>query len=114
MGSRGWGLRLARWWLVLLGGTLLGGGLVLHAQVALARHAREEVQRTFFLWRGIGQLTFIFQDDRTKLALWMNEVPPNVLRESDRGAWTLIVLGGVLALAAPMCTRGRTRRRAGK
>ncbi len=91
---------LVRWWVIVLGGALLGAGLVLHAQVALAHHSREQVQSVFFLWRGIGQLTFVFQDDTTKMALWLNEVPDEVLVESDRGAWTLVVIGVVLAVTA--------------
>lgn len=94
------GAAIVRWWAVVFGGILLGAGLVLHAQVALAYHSREEVQSVFFLWRGIGQLTFIFQDDTTKMALWLNEVPDQLLVESDRGAWVLVILGSVIAVTA--------------
>lgn len=84
----------------MFGGALLGAGLVMRAQVALAHHSREEVQSVFFLWRGIGQLTFVFQDNTTKMALWMNEIPDEVLAESDRAAWALVIVGAVIALTA--------------
>lgn len=103
------GLRFVRWWVVLLGGVLLGAGLCLHGQLAVAQHLREEAQNTFFLWRAIGGLTFIFQDEVTQASLWMNEVPEPVLRESDRAAWTLAVLGGLMSITAPLL-RGQNRK----
>ena len=51
---------VARWLFTFLGGALLGAGLVLHGQVALARYMRQEVDNTFFLWRAIGHATFAF------------------------------------------------------
>lgn len=98
-------LALARWWTVLLGGVLLGAGLVLHGQVAFAQHLRAEVQGTFFLWRAVGQVTFVFQDDMTKAALSLNELPERVLVESDRAAWTLVAIGGIVALIGAMLRR---------
>lgn len=83
---------------LLLGGILIGGGLVLHAQVAVWHHMREEVDNTFFLWRGVGKLTFMFQDETTKAALTLHEIPPEVLKEADRAAWVLAVVGAVVAL----------------
>ena len=64
-----------RWFAVLLGGLLLGCGMTLHGQVALARYMREEVAHTFVLWRAIGQATFYFQGGETRMALAMTEVP---------------------------------------
>lgn len=107
------GSRFVRWWLVLLGGALVGVGLCLHGQLAVAEYLRDEAQSTFFLWRGVGQLTFIFQDDVTQAALWMNEVPESVMQESGRAAWTLVVIGALMSTAAPLL-RGRSRRRRGK
>jgi hypothetical protein len=103
--------KLARWWVVLLGGVLLGAGLCLHGQLAIARQLRAEARSTFFLWRGVGQLTFIFQDDVTKAALWMNEVPDDVIRESDAAAWSLVFLGALVAVAATGIQGKATRRR---
>lgn len=103
-------LRFLRAWAILLGGMLIGAGLCLHGQIAVAHAMREQVASTFFLWRGIGELTFVFQDDVTKAALWMNEIPAEVLRQSDAAAWTLVVLGGVLVGAAPFVRRRRRRR----
>ena len=95
-------LRLARWWLTLLGGLLLGAGLVLHGQLVVTGYLRDEVANTFFLWRAIGQATFIFQDDVTKSALAVNEIPQSVLDESDRMAWILSLVGLMIALSAPL------------
>ena len=103
-------LRFARWWVVLLGGALLGVGLCLHGQLAVARVLREEVTNTFFLWRAIGQVTFIFQDDVTQAAIWMHDVPDAVMRESDSAAWVLVAIGALLALSAPMLRRRRAAR----
>ena len=105
-------LRFVRWWVVLLGGALLGVGLCLHGQLAFARHMREEVENTFFLWRAIGRLTFFMQDEVTQAALWMHAVPDGVMRESDSAAWTLVVIGGLFALSAPLLRRRRKRRKA--
>ena len=102
-------LRLVRWWVALVGGSLLGAGLCLHGQLAVALELRQQVQGTFFLWRAVGQMTFIFQDEVTQAALWMNKIPDAVIRESDRAAWTLVVLGGVLALIAPVLQSVRKR-----
>ena len=101
-------LRFIRWWVVLLGGVLLGAGLCLHGQLAVAQTLRDQVQNTFFLWRGIGQMTFIFQDEVTQVALWMNEIPEDVMRESKSAAWTLAIIGGLMACTAPLLRR-RTR-----
>ena len=95
-------LRCVRWFLVLLGGVLLGCGLTLHGQVALARHARAEVENTFVLWRAIGEATFYLQGGETRMALAMREIPPEALRESDRVGWVLIALGLMLAVTAPL------------
>ncbi len=109
-------LALARWWLVLVGGMVLGAGLFLHGINASAEYLREEVANTFFLWRWIGNITFPFQDDATKLALWLNQVPPAMLDESNRDAWTLIAIGCMLVVLSPCCRektkKTRQRRRA--
>ena len=93
-------LAIARVWALFLGGLLFGSGILLHAQIACLRLAREEVENTFFLWRAIGGLTFVFQDDVTKAALWAHEVPDSVIRESDRAGWTLIALGAICVVAS--------------
>lgn len=98
-------LRLLRWWLAVLGGVLIGGGLVLHGQVAVALYMREEVDSLFFLWRGIGKLTFMFQDEVTQAALTVSEVPKQVLVEADRLAWVLVVIGTVCVVTAPFVRR---------
>jgi hypothetical protein len=100
--------------MVLLGGIFLGGGLFLHGLVASAEYFRSEVANTFFLWRWIGSITFPFQDDTTRLALWLHEVPRPMVGESARSAWTLIAIGGLLAVLSPFCRqrekRGRKKR----
>ena len=103
-------VRLTRWWSVLFGGVLFGAGLVLHGQLAFALDMREEVQGTFFLWRAFGQITFIFQEEVVQTALWLNEVPDRVIAESDRAAWTLLVVGALLAASSAFYRRKRKRR----
>lgn len=107
-------LRLMRWLFVVLGGVLIGVGLALHGQVALARHMRQEVDRTFVLWRALGQATFAFQGGETRMALAMKEVPEPALRESDRAAWVLIVVGGLIAVTGPLLRGGRGKGKGGK
>jgi len=104
-------LALARWWMVLVGGIILGGGLFLHGVQASAIYVREEAANTFFLWRWIGSITFPFQDDATQLALWLNEVPRSMIEESGRDAWTLIAIGCLLVLLSPCCKAKRKRAR---
>ena len=99
-------LPLLRWLFVVIGGALIGVGLALHGQVALARHMREEVDRTFVLWRALGHATFAFQGGETRMALAMKEVPAEALRESDRAAWVLVAIGGLVTLTGPLM-RGR-------
>ena len=108
------GIAIIRWWTAVFGGILLGAGLVLHAQVALAHHSREEVQNVFFLWRGIGRMTFIWQDDTTKMALAFNEIPESMLTESDRFAWTLAILGGLIALSSAFIHPRRAKAKGSK
>lgn len=101
---------LARWFFVLFGGVLLGTGLVLHGQVALARHMRKEVDDTFFLWRALGNATFAFQEDQTRLALVMAEVPEAAIVHSARAATMLLAVGGLIALTAPLLRRAHGKR----
>ena len=98
---------IARWLFTMFGGLLLGAGLVLHGQVALARYMREEVDNTFFLWRALGEATFAFQGGETRMALAMSEVPPEALQHSDRAAWVLVVVGLLVAVTGPLLRRGR-------
>ena len=106
-------LSVLRWFVVLLGGTLLGAGLTLHGQVALARYMRDEVEHTFALWRALGRATFYFQGGETRMALAMAEVPPAALSESDRAAWVLVAIGALLACCGPLIRRHRKAKRAG-
>ncbi len=93
-------LSVARWWMSVLGGMLIGAGLVLHGQVAVARFIREEVENTFVLWRGIGNLTFMFQGDQTQMALWLFDIPVRVITESNRAAWTLVAVGLIFSFTS--------------
>lgn len=101
-------LGIVRWLFAVLGGLAIGGGLVLHGQVAMARFMRQEVADTFFLWRAIGDATFAFQGGEVRLALAMSEIPEDALIESDRAAWVLVIIGGLIALTAPLL-RGSVR-----
>ncbi|MBM4063151.1 MAG: hypothetical protein FJ265_18950 [Planctomycetes bacterium] len=98
-------MAFVRWLVVVLGGVLLGVGLALHGQVALARHLRAEVDRTFFLWRALGYATFAFQGGENRMALAMKEVPEEALVESDRAAWVLVAVGGLVTLTGPLLRR---------
>jgi len=100
-------VRFVRWLFAVLGGVILGAGLVLHGQVAMARYMRNEVQGTFFLWRAIGEATFAFQGEQTRMALAMAEVPEAALKESDRAGWVLVVVGSLIALTGPLLGQGR-------
>lgn len=108
--------RLLRWIFLVLGGALLGAGLFLHGQVAVADYMRAEVRGTFFLWRGIGRISFVFQDGQTKTALWLSELDASVLDHSRHAATVMLTLGGLLVLVAPWmhCRRQRPSRRASK
>jgi hypothetical protein len=41
------------------------------------------------------------------MALAMSEVPPEALHHSDRAAWVLVIVGGLVALTGPLLRRGR-------
>ncbi|MBL8753403.1 MAG: hypothetical protein JNK15_08895 [Planctomycetes bacterium] len=99
-------LAIARWFFAVLGGLLGGAGLMLHGQVAFARYVKKEVDSTFFLWRAIGDATFAFQGGETRMALAMGEVPDDALKESDRAAWVLVIVGGLLTITSPLLRRG--------
>src|SRR5262245_49433394 len=101
---------IVRWFCALLGGVLLGAGLVLHGQVYVWRCMRAECDATFFLWRAIGNATFVFQSGERRLALALNEVPEEVLKESDRSAWVLVIVGSLVALTGPLLREGKPQR----
>ena len=100
-------LGIARWLFTLLGGLLLGAGLVLHGQVALARHMKHQVESTGWVWRALGEATFAFQSDDRRMAMAMQEVPEAALKESDRAAWVVVIVGSLVALTGPLLRRGR-------
>lgn len=100
-------LAFVRWFVAVVGGLLLGGGMTLHGQVAFARYVKQEVDSTFFLWRAIGDATFAFQGGETQMALAMGAVPDEALKESDRAAWVLVIVGGLVALTGPLLRRGK-------
>jgi hypothetical protein len=95
-------IRIVRWWLTLLGGILIGAGLVLHGQLTVACHMREQVEDTFFLWRAVGRMTFLFQGDAVQSALVLGDLPELVLVKSERAAWSLLFLGVILLLASAL------------
>jgi hypothetical protein len=95
-------ITMARVWTLLCGGILIGMGVLLHAQVWSMHYLREEVRGTFFLWRAIGQLTFVFQDDATQAALWAHECPAEVLDESEHAATAMLILGSLCAIGSAL------------
>ena len=92
---------------MVFGGLILGAGLTLHGQVALAHYMRHEVDSTFVLWRALGHATFYFQGGDTRMALAMAEVPAEALEESDRAAWVLVAIGLLIALWGPLIRKPR-------
>lgn len=98
-------IRLMRWFLVLLGGVLLGAGLFLHGQVAVARDIRRQVDDTFFLWREVGKATFFIQSSDHRIGLTLAEVPEDVLAMSNRTGWILVCFGLAMAVATPLLLR---------
>lgn len=106
-------MKWVRWWLVFAGGMLIGSGVLLHGQVAMAGYVRHDVDSVFFLWRGLAELTFMFHDDVTRTALFLSEVPEDVLVESNRSAWTLTMIGLLFVISAPQVRRRRKKRRRG-
>jgi len=102
--------RVLRWLLVVAGGMLLGAGLFLHGQVQVAEYMRAEARNTFFLWRGVGRMSFMLQDSQTQLALWLDDLDPEVLDHSRHAACAMFTLGGLIVLAAPWMHVPRRRR----
>ncbi len=90
---------------------MAGAGACMHGEIAVVRGVRNQVEETFFLWRGVGQLFLAFQSKSTQAALWMNQVPEEVLRDSEVAAWVLLGAGGFLACVAPFLFRAGRRRR---
>jgi hypothetical protein len=67
---------------------------------------REEADATFFLWRAIGNATFVFQSDERRLALALYELPEEAIHESVRSAWVLVIVGSLVALTGPLLREG--------
>ncbi len=92
------GARQVRWILHLLGGIFLGMGLLLWGQAEFLAYVRNEVQGTFFLFRWIGKVSFIFMSADKKVALALADIPPETVRESVRWAQSFLVAGAALVL----------------
>ena len=103
-------IRAIRWLLTLLGGVFIGAGLVLHGQLTVACHMREQVEDTFFLWRAVGRMTFMFQGDAVQSALVLGDLPELVLVKSERAAWSMLFLGVILLLASALLYTARRPR----
>lgn len=95
-------VRFARWCLVLLGGVLIGAGLELHGFVAIVRHMAHEVDNTFFLFRAVGRATSFLLGGEQRMALAIQELPPEVVDECARSGYVLMVVGALLAFCAPL------------
>jgi hypothetical protein len=87
--------------MTLVGGVLLGVGLLLYGQVRWADHLREEVRSTFFLWRLVGQITFMLHGMDRKTAMLIADIPEDYVKESEKISITLMILGGSMALVSP-------------
>ncbi|HEX6813757.1 MAG TPA: hypothetical protein VF384_19205 [Planctomycetota bacterium] len=67
---------------------------------------RDEAEATFFLWRAIGNATFVFQSGERRLALALYELPEDVIKESIRSAWVLVIVGSLVAITGPLLRAG--------
>lgn len=94
------GAGAVKWLLHLLGGVFLGMGLLLWGQAEFLHYVRHEVEDTFFLFRWIGKISFVFMSPGRKVALALAEIPPEAVRESLRWAKAFLVLGAALILLA--------------
>lgn len=101
-------LGILRWFAMVFGGLVLGAGMTLHGQVALAHYMQNEVDNTFVLWRALGHATFYLQGGETRMALAMSEVPPEALEEMDRAAWVLVAIGLLIALCGPLIRKPKS------
>jgi hypothetical protein len=106
--------RMLRWLAMAVGGTMLGAGLFLQGQVTLVLHLRAQVQETFFLWRAIGRMSFLFQDQATRAALLADELPEHVLRNSQHAAAAMMTLGALLLIVAPFARQSPKQHRPAK
>ncbi|GDY03497.1 hypothetical protein LBMAG49_28260 [Planctomycetota bacterium] len=94
--------RIARWWLLLIGGILLGAGMELHGLVAIAHRMVDEVDQTFPLFVAIGRATIFLLGNDQRIALMLKDVPPDVLDECTRSGFILMTVGGLFAVTAPI------------
>ncbi len=104
------GAYLVKWILHLLGGILLGMGLLLWGQAEFLAYVRNEVQGTFFLFRWIGKVSFIFMSPDKKVALALADIPAGTVQESVRWAKSFLVAGTALVLLS-LFVKGRSTSR---
>jgi len=106
------GAGLVRWFLHLLGGVFLGMGLLLWGQAEFLAYVRDEVEGTFFLFRWIGKISFVFMSADKKVALALADIPPEAVQESVRWAKAFLVTGAALVLLSLFT--GKASRKNGK
>ncbi len=99
-----------KWVLHLLGGVLIGMGLLLWGQAEFLSYVRHEVEGTFFLFRWIGKVSFVFMSSPTKVALALSDIPPEAVRESVGWAKFFLAAGGALVLLSLFASPSRGRR----
>ena len=81
--------------LIFAAGLSAGFGLLMLAQVECLSALRDSAKEAGSLWRGLGELTFDWQGDTTKAALWAHQAPEGYLRNSSIIGWTWIGVGFV-------------------
>jgi hypothetical protein len=85
--------------LLFTGGLTLGIGLLMIAQIELLESLRNEADKAGSFWRGLGHLTFGWQDDTTQTALWAHEMPTGFVSEARVVAWVWLGVGFVSLLS---------------
>lgn len=99
-------LALWKWWCLwastFVGGGLAGMGVFLVVQIQLIWDIRERVHEFGGLKRWIGKMTFLWRDFDQKLALTLDELPPEYLDHSHTAGWTVFWIGiGGFAVLVP-------------
>jgi hypothetical protein len=94
-------ISLARWWMSVIGGILIGVGLLLCCQIHVVRHLRQQVEDAFFFRRWVGKVTFVAQTYDVQTALVLNKINESTIQECERIAIALLALGSACALSVP-------------
>lgn len=76
----------------------IGVGLLMFAQIEILESMRDEADQAGAFWRGLGHLTFGWQDETTQSALLAHEMPAGYLAEAEIVAFSWFGAGFVCLL----------------